>query len=169
MFELIYLSNNPVNRSHCMNYCELSSRIHVREQRLSLKRALTGDVYCGFSPAEKLYIDQHLREDAKKFKFVMTGAPHNDRLHKFLGMSEVDRLSIKKKQLLKLGLDGDKKTILISSHWSSSGNLRKFGGSIVEAICYNFPHHQVAASCHPKLWSNPQDEYSVVNGGLTPI
>ncbi len=124
----------------------------------SLKMAFNSDVYFGISPQESIYLFENLRDHMLGIKFIPVGNPSNDYLKIF-----PDRLSLKysdAKSNLKqrLGLD-DRKVILIASHWTSAGNLRTYGASMIDALYWNFPDHQIIATCHPKLLTSPKSEF----------
>lgn len=129
----------------------------------SLKSAYHCDVYFGLSPHELTYLKHHLKDNFDPKKFVPAGNPANDHL-RALDKNNASLLSGKK---ARLGL-ADQKTILLSSHWTSLGNLRKFGTGLVDAISWNYPDHQILCTCHPTLLKNPKAEFVIQKKIETP-
>ena len=130
----------------------------------SLLRSLHCDIYFGISSSELPYIRHHLKEKFDEEKFYASGCPHNDHL--------INLVTAKKEHKSKartlLGLEGGKKTILLSSHWSSIGNLRRFGTGLLDALIWNFPNHQIVCTCHPKLLTSPKGEFLINRNVQTP-
>jgi UDP-N-acetylglucosamine 2-epimerase len=122
----------------------------------TLNRAMHSDIYFGISPDELLYLKHYLKNSFDERNFIAAGNPANDYLIKFSNLSS----SLRKEKRILLGLD-DKKTILLSSHWTSIGNLRKFGTGLLDAITWNFPEYQVICTYHPNIITSPKAEYRV--------
>lgn len=129
----------------------------------SLKSAFHSDFYFGLSPHELAYLKHHLKENFDSNKFLPTGNPANDHLQA-LDKRNVSLMSEKKALL---GLN-DRKTILLSSHWTSLGNFRKFGPGLLDAIIWNYPDHQIICTCHPTLMKNPKAEFIIDKRRETP-
>ncbi len=129
----------------------------------SLYTARHSDIYFGLSPQELPFIKHHLKDKFNEDKFIPSGNPANDYLID-LSNSTPD-LRTRKRKLL--GLE-DKRTILLSSHWTSIGNLRRFGTGLLDALIWNFPNHQIICTCHPKLLTNPKSEFLVDRPVKTP-
>lgn len=129
----------------------------------SLNSAYHSDIYFGLSPYEFAYIKRHLKNDFSKDRFVASGNPANDHLSKYSGCNHATRSAAKKEMGLKEG-----RTILLSSHWTSLGNLRKFGTGLVDALIWNFPDDQIICTCHPSLLTNPKNEFRVGRNVATP-
>lgn len=123
----------------------------------SLLRALHCDIYFGISPSELPYIRRHLKEKFDEEKFYASGCPHNDHLINLINSQNEDR----SKARALLGLEEGKKTILLSSHWTSIGNLRRFGTGLLDALIWNFPNHQIVCTCHPMLLTSPKGEFLI--------
>lgn len=122
----------------------------------SLSRALNSDIYFGISPYELAYIKYYLKEKFDSVNFFSAGNPANDHLELFRYPPLDLRTSIRKRYGLQ-----DKNTILLSSHWTSLGNFRKFGVNILDAITSSFPDSQVICTCHPKLLTSPKTEFRI--------
>lgn len=129
----------------------------------SLKSAYHSDVYFGLSPHELAYLKHHLKDKFDPKKFIPAGSPANDHL---LALDKNNAPYLAEKRAL-LGLS-DQKTILLSSHWTSLGNLRKFGTGLVEAVSWNYPEHQILCTCHPTLLKNPTAEFQINKKVETP-
>lgn len=129
----------------------------------SLLKALHSEIYFGISPQELPYIKRHLNGKFDDEKFYASGCPHNDYLINIIGAQE----EFKSQKRATLGL-GDKKTMLLSSHWTSIGNLRRFGTGLLDALIWNFPNHQVICTCHPNLLTSPKGEFRVNREVRTP-
>jgi hypothetical protein len=91
-----------------------------------------------------------LHADSKK-AFLLAGNP------KLSGLAErkYDRTSI----LTKLGLDPDRKTVLISSHWSKMSLLRDLDAATVQLIHDQHPELNIIVTAHPKLWTLKTEKY----------
>lgn len=122
----------------------------------SLKSAYHSDVYFGLSPHELSYLKHHLKENFDSKKFIPAGNPANDHLVDLNKQNSI--LRTKKRSMLGLN---DQKTILLSSHWTSLGNLRKFGTGLLDAVSWNYPDHQIICTCHPTLLKNPKAEFLI--------
>ncbi|UZE94365.1 CDP-glycerol glycerophosphotransferase family protein [Alkalimarinus alittae] len=76
------------------------------------------------------------------------------------GFMKTDNLINKKqnrdKILASLGLDPNKQTILIASHWTESSILRTLESAIAEQISTDYPDHNVIQTAHEKIWTNPR-------------
>lgn len=129
----------------------------------SLKSAYHSDVYFGLSPHELSYLKHHLKEKFDPKKFIPAGNPANDHLAEL--NKQNSQLRYNKRSMLGLK---DQKTILLSSHWTSLGNLRKFGTGLLEAVSWNYPDHQIICTCHPTLLKNPKAEFLIHKKVETP-
>lgn len=151
------ISANPVKRHRLKG--RLVSIAHgsmFGNSAWSLNRAFHADIYFGLSPHELPYIKRHLGDRFDENKFIATGSPANDKLIDFLNPDQNSKVKIKQT----LGLT-DRKTILLSSHWTSLGLLRRFGTGLLDAIAWNFPDHQIICTCHPGLLASPKSEFHI--------
>lgn len=133
----------------------------------SLKMALNSDVYFGISPQEMRYLSEYLKTHLYGINFIPAGNPSNDYLKSFPDRSSSSHSDAKFNIKNQLGLD-ERKVILLASHWTSVGNLRTYGASMIDALYWNFPDHQIIATCHPKLLTNPKSEFLIDKAISTP-
>lgn len=129
----------------------------------TLFTALNSDIYFGLSPHELPFLKHHLKDKFNEENFIPSGNPANDYLIDILNSTSDMRTT----QRNLFGLE-EKKTILLSSHWTSIGNLRKFGIGLLDALIWNFPNYQIICTCHPKLLTNPKREFLVNQPSETP-
>ena len=128
----------------------------------SLQLAVHSDLYFGLSPYELVYIKKHIQEFDEN-KFIASGNPANDRLYQYRHAT----LDQKAQWRTEMGIK-DQATLLLTSHWTSMGNLRHFGIGLLDALAWNFPGHQIICTCHPSLLSNPRTEYRIHKSVATP-
>ena len=128
----------------------------------SLLRAIHSDIYFGVSPGELPYIKRNLNDKFNDAKFFASGCPQNDYLINLINASQ----EYKSHQRELLGLN--KKTILLTSHWQSIGNLRRFGAGLLDALVWNFPNHQIICTCHPTILNSPKTEFRINQNVRTP-
>ena len=158
------ISANPIKKGKFKGrYVSIPHGTMFGNNAWSLNRALNSDIFFGISPHELTYIKHHLRDRFDECKFIPSGNPANDYLIELFNSNSATKTS--KKKLF--GLD-DRKTILLSSHWTSLGNLRKFGIGLLDAIIWNFPDYQVICTCHPKLLTSPKVEFRINKTVFTP-
>lgn len=129
----------------------------------SLMRALNSDIYFGLSPHELPYIKYYLKENFIEDSFIASGNPALDEYLPFLNNSHEQKIKVRNS----LGLTS-KKVILLTSHWTSVSNFRKFGTGLLDAIKWNFPKHQILCTCHPKLLNSPKSEFLYSQNTKTP-
>ncbi len=118
------------------------------------------DLYFGISPPELRYIRSHLGNNFPVKKFFAAGNPAHDKIY--------DELLKRKKKIIEPVEANREKTILISSHWTSSGNFRKYGSGLIDALRFTFPRCKILVDCHPKIFENPKNEFRINRFFSTP-
>ena len=89
-------------------------------------------------------------------------------MYKTKQLDKITKAGLKKKIFKSIGFNPSKKTILLTSHWTSRSNHRLFHDKIAASIIRNFPNNQLIITSHPKLWQNPQIEYLINKRCKTP-
>lgn len=129
----------------------------------SLNIANHSDIYFGLSAHEYEYIQTYLKETFTPERFVASGNPANDPLLQYARADAASKDVIRQE----LGLR-KKRTLMLSSHWTSLGNFRRFGTALIDALTWNFPDDEIICTCHPLLRLNPKNEFHIDKVIATP-
>lgn len=93
---------------------------------------------------ELIESSSELRMNPRK-AFLLAGNPKLSTL----SSNQIDKKAV----LEKLHLDGNRKTILISSHWTQMSLLRDLDVPVVQSVCEWASEYNVIVTGHPKLWN----------------
>lgn len=122
----------------------------------TLNMAHHSDLYFALSEYEFFYLKKYFKDKFDKSRFMPSGSPANDYLLQYRHANNTQKSNIRDEFGLK-----DLPTILLTSHWTSMGNLRRFGTGLLDALAWNFPNHQIVCCFHPALLSNPKSEFRI--------
>lgn len=102
------------------------------------------DLFVATSEAHREFLERHRRLTNASAEIVVGGHPRLDRLWRIRPSREEAAAG--------LGLDPGRPTVVVTSHWTPEGNLRRFGAALARGILAAFPEANVLQTGHPNVW-----------------
>ncbi len=113
------------------------------------------DVYMGLSNEEGYHIKKEVGDEAFFDRlFVAIGAPKLDPLFQSSG-------SQKSNLFLKFGLNQNKKTLLIESHWTSTSIISELGKEFIQDAITKYSNYNIIITVHPRFWNVIDENHSI--------
>lgn len=130
--------------------------------------AAHADTYICRSSAEFDYLDQVLGSHADRMQRFNFGSPRMDRFARFLTLPRAKKHRTRRKISRHFGLQADRPTVLVTSHYSSRSNLKTFGARMLQAILDRFSDAQLLVTCHAGFFGrNPKERFLASAGVRT--
>lgn len=116
-----------------------------------MQRYEHADFILGLSNYEKSYIQRHKPEWLNTKQFIAVGNPKLDYWHGKRDWESQERSNLRVRMRKHYGLHPGQRVIVISSHWGSQGNLRRYWSGLIDWVCAFTTDCTVMVTLHPKL------------------
>ena len=132
--------------------------IHVGEpyEIKMLSEKIFNIIFCNsYQEYQNIYCEKPSLTECRNMQFFISGLARMDQLI----LSSPDQ---GERYLTDIGLDPDKKTVVVGSHWQSKSLLKSLGHKLIEDLCNMGTDYNILVMGHGRLWedekSNPDNQ-----------